>query len=146
MGGRLGCQRSTAHPRARAHLHLRGLVTPSTPALGPSALLGLLTEPTPGAEVAGELSPRWRWSSFGLTLVSHASCPAPAGLALQTPLDAPLGKSRGPSPGRHGLLGPGRTWATVGGAECPRGPRDSHQAGGFGSHFLPQLPLQGQDI
>lgn len=31
--------------------------------------------------------------------------------------DAPLGKRRGPSPGRHRLLGPGRTWAAVGSAE-----------------------------
>lgn len=42
--------------------------------------------------------------------------------------------------------GPREGLGCGGGCRVPPGPRDSHQAGGYGSHFLPRLPRRGQDI
>lgn len=126
MDGQPGCQQNTARPRARAHLCLPGLVTLSTAALGPSLLLGRLTEPTPGAACHRGAQPTLALEQFQADTSLSRLSPVPAGLTLQPVWDAPqtpLWANPGTlRPARHRLPGPGSAWAAVGGAECLQHP------------------------
>ena len=122
--GQPRCQQSTAHPRARVHLRLPGLAMLSTPALGPSVLLGRLTEPIPGAKRRWSAQPRPVLERFqadtGLSHVLPCSRRTRSVGCVGRAPDAPLGKHRDPSSGIRRLPGPGRAWPPWGVQSPPR--------------------------